>query len=277
MTDNIKHVTVGGVTIGRDRPLVLIAGPCVIESADSAVEHARSIKKITDKLKIPFIFKASYDKANRGSVDSYRGPGIEKGLEVLRDVREKIGVPVLSDVHNVEEIEKAAAVLDALQIPAFLCRQTDLVLKAASTGKPVNVKKGQFMSPREMDNVIAKIESVGNRNILLTERGTTFGYNMLVNDFRSIVMMAETGYPVVYDATHSVQMPGGMGSSSGGDSRYVLPLSKAAVAVGCDALFVEVHKEPEKAMSDGPNMLRLDDLEDYLNQIMRIAKVARAI
>ncbi|MFH1665309.1 MAG: 3-deoxy-8-phosphooctulonate synthase [Candidatus Omnitrophota bacterium] len=277
MTGEIKFVKAGGITIGRGMPLVLIAGPCVIESAESALKHARRIKEIAAECDMPFIFKASYDKANRSSIGSYRGPGLSKGLDILRGIREKTGVPVVSDVHSIEEVAPASRVLDVIQIPAFLCRQTDLLVEAARTGKAVNVKKGQFMSPSEMNNVILKIETAGNRNILLTERGTTFGYNMLVNDFRSLVIMGETGYPVVYDATHSVQMPGGKGLSSGGESRYVLPLSKAAVAVGCDALFIEVHERPEAALSDGPNMLRLDDLEDYLNQVKRIAEAARKI
>ncbi len=272
-----KQVKIGDVVVGGKNPLALIAGPCVIESAESAMEHARAIKEITDRLDMPFIFKSSYDKANRSSVSSYRGPGIEKGLGILRDIREELGVPVLSDVHCVEEVDAAAEVLDIIQIPAFLCRQTDLILKVAATGKTVNVKKGQFMSPREMENIVAKIESKGNGNILLTERGTTFGYNLLVNDFRGIVIMEETGCPVVYDATHSVQMPGGKGLSSGGDSKYVLPLSKAAVAIGCDALFVEVHKDPGKAMSDGPNMLKLSDLEDFITQVKRVEKAVRQI
>ncbi len=270
-----RTVKVGKITIGKGRPLVLIAGPCVIESRESAKKHARLIKGIAERAGIPFIFKSSYDKANRSSAGSFRGPGLRKGLEILKDIKESLGVPVLSDVHSPKEAEAAAKVLDVIQIPAFLCRQTDLLIAAAETGKPVNVKKGQFMSPAEMKNAVAKIESVGNRNILLTERGSTFGYNMLVNDFRSIVIMGETGYPVVYDATHSVQMPGGMGTFSGGDSRYVLPLSKAAVAIGCDALFVEVHEDPRKAKSDGPNSLKLSDLAKYLEEVKRIEKAVR--
>lgn len=270
-----KHVKVGDITIGAGRPLVLIAGPCVIESAESAKKHARRIKDIAADMGFPFIFKSSYDKANRSSVGSFRGPGLEKGLRILKEIRDGLGVPVLSDVHSAKEAIAAGKVLDVIQIPAFLCRQTDILIAAGKSGKPVNVKKGQFMSPAEMRNVVAKIESTGNRNILLTERGTTFGYNMLVNDFRSMVVMGETGYPVVYDATHSVQMPGGMGTSSGGDSRYILPLSKAAVAVGCDALFVEVHENPARAKSDGPNSLKLSDLEKYLSEIKRIEKAVR--
>jgi len=263
-------VKAGGVSIGNKSSLVLIAGPCVIESSQSAERHAEEIKKITEKLNVPFIFKSSYDKANRSSINSFRGPGIEKGLEILGNIRDKFKVPVLSDVHCVSEIVPAAEVLDIIQIPAFLCRQTDLIVKAAKTGKVVNVKKGQFMSPLEMKNVVEKIESAGNKNILLTERGTSFGYNTLVNDFRSLVMLEETGYPIVYDATHSVQAPGGKGTSSGGDSKYVLPLSRAAVAVGCDALFVEVHMAPREAMSDGANMLKLEDLEEFLKQIKKV-------
>jgi len=265
-------VKIGDISIGGKGSLVLIAGPCVIESLENAESHAREIKKITEKLNVPFIFKSSYDKANRSSINSFRGPGIEKGLEILKAVRDKFKIPVLSDVHCVSEVDSAAEVLDIIQIPAFLCRQTDLIVKAAKTGKVVNVKKGQFMSPYEMKNVVEKIESAPNKNILLTERGTSFGYNTLVNDFRSLVMLAETGYPVVYDATHSVQAPGGKGTSSGGDSKYVLPLSRAAVAVGCDALFVEVHMDPSRAMSDGANMLKLEELEGFLKQIKKVSE-----
>lgn len=270
-----KQVKVGKITIGAGSPLVLIAGPCVMESPESTMKHARRIKEIAAKAGIPFIFKSSYDKANRSSVNSFRGLGIKKGLEVLKRVKDELGVPVLSDVHSAEEAAVSANVLDVIQIPAFLCRQTDILLAAAESGKPVNVKKGQFMSPGEMRNVVAKIESTGNKNILLTERGSSFGYNMLVNDFRSIVIMGETGYPVVYDATHSVQMPGGLGTATGGDSRYVLPLSKAAVAVGCDAVFVEVHEDPSKAKSDGPNSLKLSELGAYLAAIRKIEKAVR--
>ena len=269
------NVKVRGINIGKGNPLVLIAGPCVIESAESAMDHARRIKKIAAGAGVPFIFKSSYDKANWSSVTSYRGPGLEEGLKVLKSISEELEIPVLTDVHRQEDVDAVAEVVDVIQIPAFLCRQTDLVVKAASTGKVVNVKKGQFMSPREMKNVVAKIESAGNKNILLTERGTTFGYNMLVNDFRALVIMGETGYPVVYDATHSVQMPGGEGTSSGGEAEYVPVLSKAAVACGADALFVEVHARPEEALSDGPNMLKLDDLEAYLEEVKRIEEAVR--
>jgi 2-dehydro-3-deoxyphosphooctonate aldolase (KDO 8-P synthase) len=224
---------------------------------------------------IPFLFKASYDKANRSSIESFRGPGLSEGLRILKKIKEKAEVSVVSDVHSVDEVEKAREVLDVIQIPAFLCRQTDLVVKAAETGKAINIKKGQFMSPSEMTNVIAKAEAAGNHNILLTERGTTFGYNMLINDFRAIPILSETGYPVVYDATHSVQRPGGKGSSSGGDSRYVLPLSKAAVAIGCDALFLEVHEFPGDALSDGPNMVKLSELGSFLEEIKKVEKAVR--
>ncbi|MFH1877844.1 MAG: 3-deoxy-8-phosphooctulonate synthase [Candidatus Omnitrophota bacterium] len=270
-----KKVTIGDITVGKGRPVALIAGPCVIESAESAMEHALRIKAIADKFGIPFIFKSSYDKAKRTSFSSYRGPGMKKGLSILGNIRSKTGVPVLTDVHDISEVDPVSEVVDVIQIPAFLCRQTDLIVRAARTGKTVNVKKGQFMSPQEMKNVVTKIESAGNSNILLTERGTTFGYNMLINDFRSIVIMGETGYPVVYDATHSVQMPGGKGVSSGGQAQYVLPLSKAAVAMGCDVLFAEVHMDPDNALSDGPNMLKLEDLEEYLTEIKKIEEAVR--
>lgn len=270
-----RKVSIRDIVIGKGESLVLIAGPCVIESEESALSHAARIKEIADRMNVPFIFKSSYDKANRSSLKSFRGPGIKEGLRILDKVKKKVGVPVLSDVHSEHEVDAAAEVLDVIQIPAFLCRQTDLLLRAASTGKPVNVKKGQFMSPQEMDNVVAKVESRGNHSILLTERGTIFGYNLLVNDFRAISIMANTGYPVVYDATHSVQQPGGLGAASGGESQYILPLSRAAVAYGVDALFLEVHENPSKALSDGPNMLRLDLLGEYLKQVKGVEKAVR--
>ena len=270
-----RKVSINDIVIGKGESIVLIAGPCVIESEQSALSHAARIKEITDKMNVPFIFKSSYDKANRSSLKSFRGPGIKEGLRILSKVKKKLGVPVLSDVHSEQEVDAAAEVLDVIQIPAFLCRQTDLLLCAAATGKPINVKKGQFMSPQEMANVVAKVESKGNHSILLTERGTIFGYNFLVNDFRAISIMAKTGYPVVYDATHSVQQPGGLGVSSGGESQYILPLSRAAVAYGVDALFLEVHEDPSKAMSDGPNTLRLDLLGEYLKEIKEVEKAVR--
>jgi 2-dehydro-3-deoxyphosphooctonate aldolase (KDO 8-P synthase) len=267
-----KKIKIGNITVGGGSPLVLIAGPCVIESADSVLRLATKIKEVADKAGVPFIFKASYDKANRSSAGSFRGPGIEEGLEILSSVKKELGLPVLSDVHSVSEVERAAGVLDVLQIPAFLCRQTDLVVEAAKRAKALNIKKGQFMSPQEMSNVVDKVESAGGENLLLTERGTFFGYNMLVNDFRALSIMRGTGYPVVYDATHSVQMPGGKGTVSGGQSEFVIPLSRAAVAVGCDALFLEVHEEPGNAKSDGPNMLDLKGLEECLRQVTTIEK-----
>ncbi len=274
---NTQQIKVKDVVIGKGKPVVLIAGPCVIESAESAIEHARELKKITQKEKIPFIFKTSYDKANRSSISSFRGPGLEEGLEILGKIRKELDVPILTDVHSVDQVDEVAEAVDILQIPAFLCRQTDLVIKAASSGKAVNVKKGQFMSPKEMENVVKKIESTGNKNILLTERGTSFGYNMLVNDFRGVIIMSEMGYPVVYDATHSVQMPGGKGASSGGEARFVPVLSRAAVTCGVDALFVEVHKDPEKALSDGPNMIRMSDLSDFISGVKKVEKAVREI
>jgi 2-dehydro-3-deoxyphosphooctonate aldolase (KDO 8-P synthase) len=270
-----KRVRVGDIEIGHGRPLVLIAGPCVIESEASALKHALAIKEIAREADIPFIFKASYDKANRSSIGSFRGPGVKEGLRILKMIKKDAGVAVLSDVHTEDQVASAAAVLDILQVPAFLSRQTDLLAVVARTGKPINVKKGQFMSPEEVHNIVAKIESCGNNKILLAERGTTFGYNMLINDFRAIPIMASTGYPVVYDATHSVQRPAGKGTSSGGDSEFVVPLSKAAVACGADVLFLEVHESPADALSDGPNMIKLSDLKGFLEQIKRIEKAVR--
>ena len=265
----VQEVRVGPVILGG-RSLVLIAGPCVIESAASALRHARRTRRVAEEVGIPAIFKASYDKANRSSADSFRGPGLRKGLQILAEIKKETGLPVLSDIHAPEEAGPASRVLDALQIPAFLCRQTDLLVAAARTGKPVNVKKGQFMAPRDMENVVEKIRRTGNRNILLTERGASFGYNTLVTDFRSLVIMKEWGYPVIFDATHSVQQPGGLGRSSGGERQYVAPLARAAVAVGCDGLFMEVHEEPRKALSDGPNMVPLGRLKRLLQTLLRI-------
>jgi len=275
MNKTRREIKIGSFSIGRDYPIVLIAGPCVIESEEMAINHARKIKEITEKNNIPFIFKASYDKANRSSINSFRGPGMKEGLKILKKIKEEIKVPVVSDVHDVNQVDGASEVLDIIQIPAFLSRQTDLLIKAAKSGKPVNVKKGQFMSPHEMKNVVAKIEESGGKNILLTDRGTSFGYNMLVSDFRALVIMAETGWPIVFDATHSVQMPGGLGTSSSGEAEYVLPLSKAAVAVGCDVLFVEVHENPKSAKSDGANMIKLSDLDSYIKEIKKIEKSVR--
>ena len=268
-----REVVVGQVRIGGANPLALIGGPCAIEDEPHALMLAERLARIAGDLKVPFIYKSSYDKANRSSVTSYRGPGLKEGLRILARVREAVGCPVLSDVHDVSEVGPAALVLDVLQVPAFLCRQTDLVLACGRTRKPVNVKKGQFLSPREMANVVEKLRSTGNEAILLTERGTTFGYNNLVVDFRSLQDMRELGYPVVFDATHSVQLPGGQGNRSGGERKYVAALARAAVAVGIDALFMEIHENPDRALkdgrplSDGPNMLRLDDLPRLLQEI----------
>jgi len=234
------------------------------------LDIARRLKKIAQRKKISLIFKASYDKANRSSASSYRGPGLDEGIEILQKVRKEVGLPVLSDVHCRSEVERAAEVLDCIQVPAFLCRQTDLIFAVADSGKPINIKKGQFMSPQELANVVEKIESRGNRKILLTERGTTFGYSNLIVDMRSLVIMRELGYPVVFDATHSVQLPGGMGSSSGGERRFVEPLARAAVAVGVDAVFLEVHPEPNCALCDGPNSIALDTLPALLNHLIKI-------
>lgn len=270
----VKKVRVGAVTFGAGK-LVLIAGPCVIESEAIVLSHARRIKRIAEKLHIPLIFKSSYDKANRSSGDSFRGPGLKKGLQILARVKEETGLPVLSDVHSVHEVHTAARVLDVLQIPAFLSRQTDLIIEAAKTGKTVNVKKGQFLAPEDMGNAVDKIRKAGNEKILLTERGASFGYHTLVTDFRSLVIMRRFGYPVIFDATHSVQQPGGLGKATGGDRRFVAPLARAAVAVGCDGVFMEVHENPDKAPSDGPNMVRLGDLERLLESLIRIREASR--
>jgi 2-dehydro-3-deoxyphosphooctonate aldolase (KDO 8-P synthase) len=265
-----------GVTIGGGWPLALIGGPCAIENEKHALMTAERLADIAARHKVPFVYKSSYDKANRSSARSYRGPGLVEGLRILRKVRETIGVPVLSDVHQVSEVAPAAEVLDVLQIPAFLCRQTDLVLAAAASGKPVNVKKGQFMAPGDMRNVVDKVVSGGHHALLLTERGASFGYNNLVVDLRGLAIMRDLGYPVVFDATHSVQLPGGAGDRSGGERRYVQGLARAAVAFGVDAVFMEMHEDPDRTMadgrplSDGPNMLRIDDLPRLLDQLLAI-------
>ena len=253
-----------GFEVGPDRPFFLIAGPCVIESEKLARKVASSLKELTTELGIPFIFKSSYDKANRTSVRSFRGPGLDKGLKILKGIREEFGVPVLSDVHRFEEIEKASEVLDVAQIPAFLCRQTDFVLELARHARVVNIKKGQFLAPWDVKNVVQKVQSTGNRNILITERGASFGYNNLVSDMRSIPILRQLGYPVVFDATHSVQLPGGAGEASGGERAMAVYLARAAVAVGVDALFMEVHPDPDRALCDGPNTLALDSLRELL-------------
>lgn len=272
-----REVSISDVTIGGNSPLALIAGPCVIEDEAATMRAAERLKKITADAGIPLIFKSSYDKANRSSVRSYRGPGITEGLRILRKVRNELALPILSDVHSPEEIKPAAEVLDCLQIPAFLCRQTDFVAAVARTGRVVNVKKGQFLAPWDMKNVVDKIEEAGNRNILVTERGVSFGYNNLVADMRAIPVMQGFGYPVIFDGTHSVQMPGGQGSCSGGDRRFVPPLTRAAVAAGCDGIFLEVHEDPDNAPCDGPNMLRIDDLLSLLREVKAIFGIVRGV
>lgn len=270
-----KTVTVGNVSIANNLPLVLIAGPCQIESRDHAYEICGAVKQLTQKLGIPFIYKSSYDKANRTSLKGKRGIGIDAGLQILADIRKDFGVPVLTDVHTEEQCTIAGQVVDVLQIPAFLCRQTDLLIAAAKTGKAVNVKKGQFLAPWDMGNVAAKIAESGNENIMLCERGSSFGYNTLVSDMRSLPIMAKTGYPVIYDATHSVQQPGGLGGSSGGDRTMVPVLAKAAVAVGVAGVFMETHQDPDNAPSDGPNMVKLADLPAILDTLVKLDKIAK--
>lgn len=262
-----KEIHIGGTTLGGNNPLLIIAGPCAIESQDVVFNTAGKLKEICAALNLSLLFKSSYDKANRTSLSSFRGPGLEKGLRILSDMRSKFTIPVISDVHSVEEVNAAADTLDAMQIPAFLCRQTDLVLAASKTGKPVNIKKGQFLAPWDVKNIIDKFISTGNQNLFITERGTSFGYNNLIVDFRGIPIMRSFGYPVIFDITHSLQLPGGMGQSSGGQREFAGPLTRAAVAVGVDGLFLEVHPEPEKALCDGPNMIRLDEVEKLLKTV----------
>lgn len=266
-------VEIGDVKIGSAQPLVLIAGPCVIEGERSVLVHAEKIKRIAGRLDVPYIFKSSYDKANRLSIRSFRGPGLKKGLKILKKVKDELGLPLLSDVHCVEEVKEAQEVLDVIQIPALLSRQTDLVVAAAKTKKAINLKKGQFMSPYDMRNIVEKAQSTGNKRIIVTERGTTFGYNNLVVDMRSIPIMQETGCPVIFDATHSVQMPGGLGSASAGERKFIPTLARAGVAAGCDGLFLEVHENPDRAPCDGPNMLALRDLEELLASVKEIRPI----
>ena len=276
-----EAVRVGSIAIGGGAPLVLIGGPCAIEDEKHALMTAERLAKIASDRRVSFIYKSSYDKANRSSISSYRGPGLREGLRILKKVRDTLGLPVLSDVHQVDEVAPASEVLDVLQIPAFLCRQTDLVLAAAKTGKPVNVKKGQFVAPGDMKNVVDKVLSVGNRSILLTERGASFGYHNLVVDMRGLAIMRGFGFPVIFDATHSVQLPGGAGDRSGGERKYVPALARAAVAFGIDALFMEMHEDPDRTLadgrplSDGPNMLRIDDLPPLLRQLQAIESAVR--
>ena len=271
----MKVLKVGNVEIGGSNPLVLIAGPCVLETLDHAMFLSDALQRITEKVGTKLIFKASYDKANRTSVSSYRGPGLIEGLEILQAVKEKTGLPVLSDIHDIHQVKNASEVLDILQIPAFLSRQTDLLLAAGRSGRVINIKKGQFQAPWDINNAIEKVLSTGNDQILLTERGACFGYNNLVSDMRSLVIMRQTGYPVVFDATHSVQLPGGAGSASYGQREFVAPLSRAAVATGIDASFWEIHENPAKALCDGPNSLPLAVVEDLLKQILALDKIVR--
>jgi 2-dehydro-3-deoxyphosphooctonate aldolase (KDO 8-P synthase) len=270
-----RVISIGGIRIGGNAPVVLIAGPCVIESEQSTLESAARLKKITSEFGIPFIFKSSYDKANRSSVKSYRGPGLKEGLRILGKVRTELNLPIVSDVHCFEEIGPASEILDILQVPAFLCRQTDFVTAIAKTGRVVNIKKGQFLAPWDIKNAAEKAESAGNNNVLITERGVSFGYNNLVADMRSLSVIRELGYPVVFDATHSVQLPGAAGAASSGDRKFVAPLTRAAVATGIDGLFMEVHACPDKALCDGPNMISLDDLPSLLKQVIKIDGIVK--
>lgn len=268
-----REITISGVKFGGNNYPLIIAGPCVIESEDLAFETAKKIKELCRVAGLPFVFKSSYDKANRTSLKSFRGPGMEKGLRLLADIKSRLDIPVITDVHSIEEIKPASEVLDAIQIPAFLCRQTNLILASAKTGKPVNIKKGQFLSPWDVKNIIEKFTSTGNHALSITERGTSFGYNNLVVDFRAFPIMRSFGYPVIFDVTHSLQLPGGQGTSSGGQREFAGPMARAAVAVGVDGLFMEVHPEPEKALCDGPNMIRLDEVGTILASIKEIDKL----
>lgn len=270
-----ERVSIGGVSFAQTAPFALIAGPCVLESRAHALETAEALKGIAARLGIGLVYKSSFDKANRTSVTSARGMGLD-ALPIFAEVRETLGLPIITDVHEPEQCAPAAEAVDVLQIPAFLCRQTDLLLAAAATGRPVNVKKGQFLAPWDMKNVVAKIVGAGNPNVLVTERGVSFGYNTLVSDMRALPILAETGAPVIFDATHSVQQPGGQGTSSGGERRFVPVLARAAVAVGVAGLFIETHQDPDRAPSDGPNMLPLSELEGLLSELIAIDRIAKA-
>lgn len=271
---NLKYpIKLNSAVFGDPKKFVLIGGPCVIEDEKSTINLASKINKIAKELDVPFVFKASYDKANRTSIKSYRGPGLKEGLKILAKIKKEVGVSVLSDVHEASHVEEASQVLDILQIPAFLCRQTDLICKAGESGKIVNVKKGQFLSPGDVKNIIGKLEEVGCRKILITDRGTSFGYNNLVSDFRGIPIMRDFGYPVVFDATHSVQIPGGAGTTSSGMSEFIPTLAKCAVAAGADAVFMEIHEDPKRALSDGPNTLKLSELKGLLSVLIGLKKV----
>jgi len=271
-----RHVQVGSFAIGNDLPLALIAGPCALESRQHALEMSHALVEMTARLGIGLIYKSSFDKANRSSIGGARGIGLSDGLPILAEVRERHGVPVLTDVHAPEQCRIVAQAVDVLQIPAFLCRQTDLIVAAAETGRPLNIKKGQFLAPWDMKNVVAKAEHAGNRDVMVCERGASFGYNTLVSDMRSLPILAETGCPVVFDATHSVQQPGGQGTSSGGERRFVATLARAAVAVGVAAVFIETHEDPDRAPSDGPNMVALKDLEPLLARLIAFDRLAKS-
>ncbi len=270
----MKHsVKINDIVLGGDAPLVLIAGPCVIEDYETTFEIASFLKNLTTELDIPFIFKASYDKANRTSIESFRGPGLDDGLLILEKIKNKLGINILSDVHRAVEIKPAARILDIIQVPAFLCRQTDFILEISNTKKPINIKKGQFLAPWDIANVVEKVRSTGNEQIVITERGAMFGYNNLVADFRSIKIIQDMGRPVIFDVTHSIQLPGGAGTSSGGQREFAPVLARAGVAAGADGIFMEVHKDPDKALCDGPNSLMLDSLYDLLSQLKAIRKI----
>ena len=271
----MEEVRVGQILIGKGNPLVLIAGPCVIENEEMVFTTATKLKEICDRLGLPFIFKSSYDKANRTSLSSFRGPGMEKGLRILNDIKKRLSIPILSDVHSVEEVKTASQVLDVLQIPAFLCRQTDLILSCSRTGKPVNIKKGQFLSPWDVKNVIEKFISTGNHHLMITDRGTSFGYNNLVVDFRGFPVIRSFGYPMLFDVTHSLQLPGGEGSQTGGQREFAAPLARAAAATGVDGLFIEVHPNPTRALSDSATMLPVDEMETLLNQVKAVYETVR--
>lgn len=268
-----REINIGDIKLGGNNSLVIIAGPCVIENEDVVFYTAERLKEICSGLGLPLLFKSSYDKANRTSLSSFRGPGMEKGLKILSDVRSRFNMPVISDVHSIEEVKLASQVLDALQVPAFLSRQTDLILSASFAGKPVNIKKGQFLAPWDVKNIIDKFISTGNQNLFITERGTSFGYNNLVVDFRGLPIMRSFGYPVLFDVTHSLQLPGGQGSSSGGQREFAEPLARAAVAVGVDGIFMEVHPDPDRALCDGPNMIPIDSVPELLRTIKDIHSV----
>lgn len=270
----VRDVELGGFSGGGEHSHFLIAGPCVIESESLVLDTAFQLADLARSIGFPYIFKSSYDKANRSSIHSYRGPGIREGLDILAKVKEKVQVPVLTDVHSVEDVRQAGAVVDIVQIPAFLCRQTDILVAAAQTGKAVNVKKGQFLSPWDMSNVVKKLEESGTRHILLTERGFSFGYNNLAVDMRSLPVMRTFGYPVVFDATHSVQLPGGGGTQSSGQRAFIVPLVRAAAAAGCDGFFMEVHPDPAKALSDGPTMIPLNKMKVLLEELRSLCTVS---